>query len=81
VRIQCGLIHDLTLKNKCHAGVVDVVGVVQEQEQEEGRARARIDKRKRSIEERTTYNTIMPCESCGVEFTVFRRKRSCFDCR
>ncbi|KAH8372039.1 hypothetical protein KR093_009828 [Drosophila rubida] len=23
----------------------------------------------------------MPCESCGVEFTVFRRKRSCFDCR
>ncbi|EDW72343.1 uncharacterized protein Dwil_GK20877 [Drosophila willistoni] len=23
----------------------------------------------------------MPCESCGVEFTVFRRKRACFDCR
>ncbi|KAL7738615.1 hypothetical protein ACLKA6_006909 [Drosophila palustris] len=23
----------------------------------------------------------MPCESCRVEFTVFRRKRSCFDCR
>ncbi|XP_017865608.1 PREDICTED: cell wall protein RBR3 [Drosophila arizonae] len=23
----------------------------------------------------------MPCESCGIEFTVFRRKRSCFDCR
>lgn len=58
-----------------------MVGVVQEQEQEEGRARARIDKRKRSIEERTSYKNIMPCESCGVEFTVFRRKRSCFDCR
>ncbi|XP_017008518.2 uncharacterized protein [Drosophila takahashii] len=23
----------------------------------------------------------MPCESCGVEFTVFRRKRACFDCK
>ncbi|XP_034478058.1 uncharacterized protein LOC117784432 [Drosophila innubila] len=23
----------------------------------------------------------MPCESCRVEFTVFRRKRSCCDCR
>ncbi|XP_030372531.1 uncharacterized protein LOC115622657 [Scaptodrosophila lebanonensis] len=23
----------------------------------------------------------MPCETCRVEFTVFRRKRSCFDCR
>ncbi|KAH8331571.1 hypothetical protein KR074_006514 [Drosophila pseudoananassae] len=23
----------------------------------------------------------MPCESCGVEFTVFRRKRACYDCK
>ncbi|KAI8038722.1 uncharacterized protein LOC128255206 [Drosophila gunungcola] len=23
----------------------------------------------------------MPCENCGVEFTVFRRKRACFDCK
>ncbi|XP_017053882.1 uncharacterized protein LOC108096637 [Drosophila ficusphila] len=23
----------------------------------------------------------MPCESCAVEFTVFRRKRACFDCK
>ncbi|XP_017079316.1 uncharacterized protein LOC108113278 [Drosophila eugracilis] len=23
----------------------------------------------------------MPCESCSVEFTVFRRKRACFDCK
>ncbi|KAH8277854.1 hypothetical protein KR018_008701 [Drosophila ironensis] len=23
----------------------------------------------------------MPCESCGTEFTVFRRKRACYDCK